>query len=112
LAKVSAALNADHIHTPLLINASAEEWLDEAQLVAACVTGRSQSKCLFIRMSGTRRISPGTVIQFMSATWTAEFLVARQRRSQSAKADPVQNAGANCVKLDEKDREQLKASAP
>lgn len=33
--KVSAALNADHIHTPLLINASDEEWLDEAQLVAA-----------------------------------------------------------------------------
>lgn len=110
--KVSAALNADHIHTPLLINASAEEWLDEAQLVAALRDRKKPVEMFIYQDERHEKNQPRHrySVYERNVDWLNFWLLDKEDPNP-AKADQYKR-WRELRKLDEKDREQLKASAP
>jgi dipeptidyl aminopeptidase/acylaminoacyl peptidase len=110
--KVSAALNADHIHTPLLINASAEEWLDEAQLVAALRDRKKPVEMFIYQDERHEKNQPRHrySVYERNVDWLNFWLLDKEDPNP-AKTDQYKR-WRELRKLDEKDREQLKASAP
>ena len=110
--KVSAALNADHIHTPLLINVSDAEWLYEAQLVAALRDRKKPVEMFIYQDERHEKNQPRHrySIYQRNVDWL-NFWLRDKEDPDPAKADQYKR-WRELRKLDEKDREQLKASTP
>ena len=110
--KVSAALNADHIHTPLLINAADAECPQEEQLVAA-LRDRTKPVEMYIYQDERHEKNQPKhryAIYQRNVDWL-NFWLRDHEDPDPAKADQYKR-WHELRKLDEKDREQAKASAP
>lgn len=110
--KVSAALNADHIHTPLLINAADAECANEAQLVAALRDRKKPVEMFIYQDERHEKNQPKHrySIYQRNVDWL-NFWLRDQEDADPAKADQYKR-WRELRKVDAKDRGQVTPSTP
>jgi dipeptidyl aminopeptidase/acylaminoacyl peptidase len=110
--KVSAALNADHIHAPLLINAADAEYLYDAQLVAALRNRKKAVEMLIYQDERHEKNQPRHrySIYQRNLDWL-NFWLRDQEDPVPAKAEQYKR-WRELRKIDEKDHAQVSSSMP